>query len=57
MCEQDNSTRDDVEEKRREDTEDAPPPIPSLPVSPRTLIANAYYDKLLADTDIQQVSL
>lgn len=37
--------------------EDDPPPIPSLPVSPRTLIANAYYDKLLAEPEIQQALL
>ncbi|KAF9808210.1 hypothetical protein SFRURICE_012069 [Spodoptera frugiperda] len=42
-------------EKKRE--EDVPPPIPSLPISPRTLIANAYYDKLLAEPEIQQALL
>ena len=42
-------------EKKKED--DVPPPIPSLPISPRTLIANAYYDKLLSEPEIQQVSL
>ncbi|XP_061728069.1 ankyrin repeat domain-containing protein 50 isoform X1 [Cydia pomonella] len=41
----------------REKKEDDPPPIPSLPVSPRTLIANAYYDKLLAEPEIQQALL
>ncbi|KAJ2943424.1 hypothetical protein O0L34_g12231 [Tuta absoluta] len=29
------------------------PPIPVLPVSPRELIANSYYEKLLAEPDIQ----
>ncbi|KAJ8707651.1 hypothetical protein PYW07_011328 [Mythimna separata] len=42
-------------EKRKE--EDVPPPIPSLPISPRTLIANAYYDKLLSEPEIQQALL
>lgn len=41
-------------EKKRTENEDVPPPIPSLPVNPRTLIANAYYEKLLTDTEIQQ---
>ncbi|XP_063372338.1 ankyrin repeat domain-containing protein 50 [Cydia amplana] len=41
----------------RERKEDDPPPIPSLPVSPRTLIANAYYDKLLSEPEIQQALL
>ncbi|XP_063545406.1 ankyrin repeat domain-containing protein 50 [Cydia strobilella] len=41
----------------REKKEDDPPPIPSLPVSPRTLIANAYYDKLLSEPEIQQALL
>lgn len=34
--------------------EDVPPPIPSLPVNPRTLIANFYYEKLLSEPEIQQ---
>ncbi|CAH0713010.1 unnamed protein product, partial [Brenthis ino] len=41
-------------EKKRSEIEDVPPPIPSLPVNPRTLIANAYYEKLLSETEIQQ---
>ncbi|XP_013143376.1 PREDICTED: ankyrin repeat domain-containing protein 50 isoform X1 [Papilio polytes] len=44
-------------EKKRSENEDMPPPIPSLPVSPRTLIANAYYDKLLSEPEIQQALL
>lgn len=44
-------------EKKRSATDDVPPPIPSLPVNPRTLIANAYYDKLLSETEIQQALL
>ncbi|XP_038219833.1 ankyrin repeat domain-containing protein 50, partial [Zerene cesonia] len=40
-------------ERKQED----PPPIPSLPVSQRTLIANAYYEKLLSDGEIQQALL
>ncbi|XP_063836425.1 uncharacterized protein LOC135085583 [Ostrinia nubilalis] len=44
-------------EKKRSQNEDVPPPIPSLPVSPRTLIANAYYDKLMSDTETQQALL
>ncbi|KAI8433351.1 hypothetical protein MSG28_015396 [Choristoneura fumiferana] len=48
----------EIEEPVREQKkEDDPPPIPSLPVSPRTLIANAYYDKLLAEPEIQQALL
>lgn len=41
--------------EKKEEIEDVPPPIPSLPISPRTLIANAYYDKLLSEPEIQQV--
>lgn len=37
--------------------EDVPPPIPSLPVNPRTLIANFYYEKLLSEPEIQQALL
>ncbi|XP_049883637.1 ankyrin repeat domain-containing protein 50 isoform X2 [Pectinophora gossypiella] len=44
-------------EKKRSQHDDVPPPIPSLPVSARTLIANAYYDKLMADDEIQQALL
>ncbi|CAH2101957.1 unnamed protein product [Euphydryas editha] len=44
-------------EKKRSASEDVPPPIPSLPVNPRTLIANAYYEKLLSETEIQQALL
>ncbi|XP_053621795.1 ankyrin repeat domain-containing protein 50-like isoform X2 [Plodia interpunctella] len=44
-------------EKKRSQNDDVPPPIPSLPISPRTIIANAYYDKLLAETEIQQALL
>ncbi|CAK1546423.1 unnamed protein product [Leptosia nina] len=44
-------------EKKRSQSEDGPPPIPTLPISPRTLIANAYYDKLLSDCEIQQALL
>lgn len=44
-------------EKKRSANNEVPPPIPSLPVSPRTLIANAYYDKLLAEPEIQQALL
>uniref|UniRef100_A0A2A4IZ25 Uncharacterized protein n=1 Tax=Heliothis virescens TaxID=7102 RepID=A0A2A4IZ25_HELVI len=44
-------------EKIQKDKEDVPPPIPSLPISPRTLIANAYYDKLLSEPEIQQALL
>nr|XP_037875505.1 LOW QUALITY PROTEIN: ankyrin repeat domain-containing protein 50 [Bombyx mori] len=44
-------------EKKRSESADVPPPIPSLPVNPRTVIANAYYDKLLAEPDIQQALL
>ncbi|XP_068622385.1 ankyrin repeat domain-containing protein 50 [Battus philenor] len=44
-------------EKKRSESEDMPPPIPSLPISPRTLIANAYYDKLLSEPEIQQALL
>lgn len=44
-------------EKKRSQNDDVPPPIPSLPVSPRTLIANAYYDKLLSEPEIQQALL
>ncbi|KAL0809230.1 hypothetical protein ABMA28_011449 [Loxostege sticticalis] len=44
-------------EKKRSQNEDVPPPIPSLPVSPRTLIANAYYDKLMSDPETQQALL
>ncbi|XP_064076065.1 ankyrin repeat domain-containing protein 50 [Vanessa tameamea] len=44
-------------EKKRSASDDVPPPIPSLPVNPRTLIANAYYEKLLSETEIQQALL
>ncbi|XP_061381523.1 ankyrin repeat domain-containing protein 50 isoform X2 [Danaus plexippus] len=44
-------------EKKRSASEEEPPPIPSLPVNPRTLIANAYYEKLLSETEIQQALL
>lgn len=44
-------------EKKRSQNDDVPPPIPSLPISPRTLIANAYYDKLLSDPEVQQALL
>ncbi|CAG9576918.1 unnamed protein product [Danaus chrysippus] len=44
-------------EKKRSVSEEEPPPIPSLPVNPRTLIANAYYEKLLSETEIQQALL
>ncbi|XP_047513171.1 ankyrin repeat domain-containing protein 50 [Pieris napi] len=44
-------------EKKRSQAEEAPPPIPTLPISPRTLISNAYYDKLLSDCEIQQALL
>ncbi|XP_052748946.1 ankyrin repeat domain-containing protein 50 isoform X2 [Galleria mellonella] len=44
-------------EKKRSQNDDVPPPIPSLPISPRTLIANAYYDKLLSEPEIQQALL
>ncbi|XP_075988656.1 uncharacterized protein LOC142984759 isoform X2 [Anticarsia gemmatalis] len=42
---------------RHEPDADVPPPIPSLPISPRTIIANAYYDKLLAEPQVQQALL
>lgn len=44
-------------EKKRSANDEVPPPIPSLPVSPRTLIANAYYEKLLSEPEIQQALL
>ncbi|CAK1592916.1 unnamed protein product [Parnassius mnemosyne] len=55
-----NDIQTDIEkllEKKRSESEDMPPPIPSLPISPRTLIANAYYDKLLSEPEIQQALL
>lgn len=39
-----------IENKR---LQDAPPPIPNLPVNPRTLIADAYLEKLKNDQEIQ----
>ncbi|GBP48310.1 Ankyrin repeat domain-containing protein 50 [Eumeta japonica] len=44
-------------EKKRSENDDVPPPIPSLPVNPRTLIANAYYEKLLSEPEIQKALL
>ncbi|XP_060808852.1 ankyrin repeat domain-containing protein 50 isoform X2 [Amyelois transitella] len=44
-------------EKKRSQNDDVPPPIPSLPISSRTVIANAYYDKLLSEPEIQQALL
>ncbi|VVC96362.1 unnamed protein product [Leptidea sinapis] len=44
-------------EKKRAEVEKNPPPIPTLPISPRTLIANAYYEKLLGDPEVQQALL
>lgn len=41
--------------EREKEKEEAPPPIPSLPVSARTLVADAYYEKLMAEHEIQQV--
>ncbi|CAG4986288.1 unnamed protein product [Colias eurytheme] len=46
----------EVEYQNVLDKED-PPPIPSLPISQRTIIANAYYEKLLSDSEIQQALL
>ncbi|XP_017771956.1 PREDICTED: ankyrin repeat domain-containing protein 50 isoform X2 [Nicrophorus vespilloides] len=34
-------------------TESATPPVPNLPVNPRTLIADAYLEKLKSDPEIQ----
>ncbi|CAH0699570.1 unnamed protein product [Spodoptera exigua] len=48
---------EEVQESEKKKEEDVPPPIPSLPISPRTLIANAYYDKLLSEPEIQQALL
>ncbi|KAJ0182869.1 hypothetical protein K1T71_000845 [Dendrolimus kikuchii] len=48
-----------LEEKLMEvkEREEVPPPIPSLPVSARALVADAYYEKLMAEQEIQQALL
>lgn len=43
--------------KNLNQSDDVPPPIPSLPINPRTLIANCYYEKLLSEPEIQQALL
>ncbi|RVE45604.1 hypothetical protein evm_009717 [Chilo suppressalis] len=55
MAEQETTVDEMVENKRSE--EEIPPPIPTLPLSARTTISDAYYDKVLSDSEIQRALL